>query len=373
MSSITVEPMKAVLNDCPEAMKFIALKFIPIHEIRESQNGNLARSRGVTNEGVKKFVKVMKSNEYLPFYYVPPVVVEIPENDSRRLNDDGENQYRYELVAGHHRYHAHLTYGKPDFYAQIVEFVKAKGKSPNHWKTVYQTLENMEGSERYVRTYATDEDITTAINNLLEEELNSQEVPPPFETILSTIFSQLNITSRGEITRLTNRLYKLRGNSVKVVHGITPQIRENYITLHQKFTKKLREHTLYQNFTVGGAEVEDYDYRGISKVWNMVEADSNTLSKLHLIAGTSKSNHAEVPSVRKNKETLFKRHAEDVIRRAAFLLGITPEKLMSLKTGTRYETFCNIPIYWIPQLHGEKDIVLKSKSLIRVKKESRNG
>lgn len=135
MQSITVEPMKAVLVECPEAMKFVDLRFIPIHKIREAQNGNLARSRGVTNEGVKKFVKVMKSNRYLPFYHVPPVVVEIPVNDLRRLNDDGIEQYEYELVAGHHRYHAHLTLNQPEFYAQIVEFTKAKGKSRQHWQT----------------------------------------------------------------------------------------------------------------------------------------------------------------------------------------------------------------------------------------------
>lgn len=373
MSSITVEPMKAVLSDCPEAMKFLALKFIPIHQIREAQNGNLARARGVTSEGVKKFIKVIQNNEYLPFYHIPPVVVELPENDSRRLNDDGVDQYRYELVAGHHRYHAHLTCGKPEFYAQIVEFSSAKGKSKNHWKTVYQTCENMQNSESYVRTYATEEDLTTAINNLVEEELQSQEVPPPFETILNSVLSELGVSSRGEITRLTNRVHKLRGNTAKVVHGITPQVRENYVELHQKFTKKLREHILYQNFTVGGAEVEDYDYRGIAKVWNMVEADPKTLNKLHLIAGTSKSNHTEVPTVRKNKEMLLKRHADDVIRRAAFLLGVTTTKLLALKTGTHYETFCNIPIFWIPQLHGEKDVVLKSKSLIRATKKVSRG
>lgn len=364
-----VEPMKAVLVECPDAMKFVDLKFIPIHLIREPFGGNKARSRGVTNEGVNKFVKVMKSGKYLPFYYVPPVVTFIPEGDERRLNDEGEDQYRYELVAGHHRYQAHLISGKPEFYAQVVEFVSARRKSANHWKMVYQTIENMPNEDDYVRNTASEEDMTVAINNMIEEHMSSQEVPMSLDNAMNSIFSELGIISKGEITKYANRIHRLRGNTSKVVQGITKPMRERYVQQHIKSTGKLDKHVLYQNFTNGGAEVEDYDYRGIAKVWNIVENNIKSLGKIHLIGGTTKSNHKEVPIVRKDKMSLLKRHADSTIHRAALLLGVKVETLLNLKTGNNYELFCNIPIFWIPQLHNENEKVKSTGTLIQVKRE----
>lgn len=367
MTKIQIEPKKAVLVDCPEAMKFIDLLHIPIHLIREAFGGNGARSRGVSNEGVAQFVKVIKRGKYQPFYYIPPVVVEIPEGDARRLNDDGVDQYRYELVAGHHRFQAHLLAGEPEFYAQIVEFVSAKKKSAKHWRTVYQTMENMETDEDYVRNYATEDDLATAINNLIEEEIASQGVPQSIDSILNSVLSELNITSKGDIVKYTNRIHRMRGNTVKVVQGISKPMREKYYNLHISNTNKLPENVLYQNFTNGGAEVEDYDYRGIAKVWSRIEHNPKNLGKIHIVAGTTKSDHVEVPVVRKDKSTLLKRHADTVISRAAFLLGVNKQTLLDLKVGTNYEKFCNVPIFWIPQLYKENEVVKNTGSLIQFK------
>lgn len=365
-----VEPKRAILVDCPEAMKFIDLRHIPIHQIREAYGGNNARAKGVNNEGVHQFVKVINRGKYQPYYYIPPVVVEIPEGDDRRLNDDGIDQYRHELVAGHHRFQAHLLAGEPEFYAQIVEFVSAKKKSALHWRTVYQTLENMENDEDYVRNYSTEDDLTTAINNLIEEELSSQIVTQTFDAILLSVLTELGITSKGDIVRYTSRIHRKRGNTNKVVQGITKPMRTKYVDMHITNTGKLPENVLYQNFTDGGAEVEDYDYRGIAKVWKVVEHDKKNLGKIHIVAGTTKSDHSEVPKVRKDKMSLFKRHADDTLRRAAFLLGVSHKSLLTLKTGNNYEKFCNIPIFWIPQLHAENEQVKNTGSLIQVKRGS---
>lgn len=363
-----VEPKRAILVDCPEAMKFIDLRHIHIHLIREAYGGNGARWRGVGNEGVTQFVKVINRGKYQPFYYIPPVVVEIPAGDTRRLNDDCVDQYRYELVAGHHRFQAHLIAREPEFYAQIVEFVSAKKKSAKRWRTVYQTMENMETDEDYVRTYATKDDLATAFNNiLLEEELTSQGVPQSIESRLNSLFSEFNVTSKSDIVMIKNRMHRMRGNTAKVVQGISKPMREKYYNIHISNTNKLPEHVLYQNFTNGGTEVEDYDYRGIAKVWSRIKHNSKNLGKIHIVAGTTKSDHSEVPVVRKDKSTLFKRHADTVISHAAFLLGVNKKTLLDLMVGTNYEKFCNVPIFWIPQLYKEDKVVKDTGSLIQFK------
>jgi len=368
MSKVTVEAATAVLSECPDAMKFVDLKHIPIHEIRTSIGGNNARAKGVKNDGVQNFMRIMKKGRYRPYHYIPPVVVFIPKGDKRRLNDDGVDQYRYELVAGEHRLNAHLALGKPEFYAQVVEFVSMKGRSATYWRKKYQIEENLQENDEYVREYASQDDIVHTVNSLVDEQLTSQTVHAGLDDIIREVINSLNIVAKGAVTRLMSLVHRKRGNTSKVVQGITTYTKEKYIKSHINNTNKNPDYVLYQNFTAGGAEVEDYDMRGIIKVWNLIEDNPKSVKNIHIVAGTTKSDYLEVPEIREAKQSLFRDHANDIIHRVAFLMGTTVESIFALKRGNNYEKFCDIGnrIFWIPQLDGEDDIVKTTGSLIQI-------
>lgn len=358
-----VEPIRAVLTKCPEAMVEIALGDFPIHQIREPFGGNKSRALGVTNNGVNAFAQVMRRNRYLPYYYVPPVIVQLPENDERCFNDDGVDQYRYELVSGHHRYHAHKSLDKSTYYAQVVEFRDARGKSANYWRNIYQTQENLPENDDYVRNSLTEEDVTIAMNNINGIDTTAEIT----ESSVAAIADDLGIKSKAKIVEYTNKINKKRGQLRYVVQTLTKPALKAYRKLHQTITNSLEEHVLHQSFTVGTVSVYDYDNRGIRKVWDIIMPNPRALGKVQLVGNTTKANHNQVIEIRKKKNMLFKNDAIQTIERAAFLLGVPQAVLWAMKKGKNYEKYCNIPIVWMPQLYGEDEKVKKNNALIRVR------
>ena len=363
-----VAPMQAALVQCPDAMKFLGIEYIPMNRIRVEKGGNKVRSTGTKRDGVKAFAKVMQSDRYKPTYYVPPVVERLAKNDPRRKNDDGKDQYWFILIAGHHRYEAHRALNKPEFYAQIVEFVSCNGETADYWRVAYQIEENNPEDKEYIRNDATNEDLAGAVAKLVEIHQATHEVTTSFDDLVKTIVKKI-VSGPATIHAVFNLVLKKFGMLTKVVQSIEPDDRKQYLETHIRKQKKIPEHVVIQSFAPGGKSVEDYDYRGIQKVWDKIDLSDisgKILPKLQLIINTSKANYQEVLDIRNEKKSLYKNHAENTIRRAAYLLGVTYEYLMSLRQGDNMEKFSNIKMFALPQLSGEHEEYEKSKNLIRV-------
>ena len=362
----TVEARVAVLSQCPDAMQFIEHREIPVSQIREEMNGNSARAAGFSNDHIKKFENLIRSGKYSPYHNIPPVVTPLPVGDRRRLNDKGEEQYLYLLVAGHHRFQAHVLIDEPIFYAQVVKFKAAGGKTALHWHRLYQIKENLPEDEEYIRNTATPDDIAGSVVELINIERSTNANHPSVDTMITNFLKSLDIVATGKVKTITNMVHRKLGNLSKVVQGLTDKVRERYKNMFIANNKKDPDNVIYSNFVPGDKNVEDYDYRSISKVWDRIDADPKSINHIAIVAGTTKANHMEIKQVRKKKAALYKNWADKVINQAAFLLGVSPETLFALKKGKNYEKFISIPINWMPQLHGESDKVKESGELITV-------
>lgn len=364
---VTVEARVAVLTDCPEAMEFVEQREIPIHQIYQEPNGNSARAAGYVTDHIKKFEGLIRNGKYAPHHNIPPVVIELPNGDPRRLNESGEEQYLYLLVAGHHRFAAHIGQNKTFFYAQVVEFKPARGKTALHWLRLYQIKENLPEDEEFIRSAATPGDIATSIVGLINIRKDSDANHPTVDVMIAEFLKTLGVVATGKVKTITNMIHRNLGNVAKVVQGITEAARDKFIDMFKSNNKKLAENVIYNNFVPGDKNVEDYDYRCISKVVDRVMTTPKSLGNVVIVAGTTKANHKEVLQVRKKKSSLFKNFADRTISFTAFLLGVPVQTLLDMKKGNNYEKFANTPIVWMPQLHGESEMVKSSGQLISVK------
>lgn len=362
----TVEARVAVLTDCPEAMEFVEQREIPIHQIYQEPNGNSARAAGYSTDHIKKFENLIRNGKYAPYHNIPPVVTELPKGDPRRLNENGEEQYLYLLVAGHHRFEAHIAQNKTFFYAQVVEFKPACGKTAMHWLRLYQIKENLPEDEEFIRNAATPGDIAASVVGLINIQRDSDANHPTVDVMIADFLKTLGVVATGKVKKITNMIHRNLGNMSKVVQGITEAARDKFLDMFRTTKNKRKDNVIYNNFVPGEKNVEDYDYRCISKVWDRIEDDPKCVSNIAIVAGTTKANHREVVEVRKKKSKLFKNYADKVIRQAAFLMGVSVNDILRLKKGTNYDKFSKIPIHWMPQLHGESDMVKTTNQLIVV-------
>lgn len=361
---VTVEARVAVLTDCPEAMEFVEQREIPIYQIYQEPNGNSARSSGYVTDHIKKFENLIRKGSYAPHHNIPPVVIELAKGDPRRLNENGEEQYLYLLVAGHHRFAAHIAQNKTFFYAQVVEFKPARGKIALHWLRLYQIKENLPEDEEFIRSTATNGDIAMSIVGLINIRKESDANPPTVDVMIAEFLKTFDIVATGKVKTITNMIHRNLGNSAQVVQGITETARDKFLDMFRTTKNKRKDNVIYNNFVPGEKNVEDYDYRCISKVWDRIDDDPKCLSNLAIVAGTTKANHREVLQVRKKKSKLFKNYADKVIAQVAYLMGVSVNDILRLKKGNNYEKFSNIGIHWMPQLHGESEKVKSTNELI---------
>lgn len=361
---VTVEARVAVLTDCPEAMEFVEQREIPIYQIYQEPNGNSARSSGYVTDHIKKFENLIRKGKYAPHHNIPPIVIELAKGDPRRLNENGEEQYLYLLVAGHHRFAAHIAQNKTFFYAQVVEFKPARGKTALHWLRLYQIKENLPEDEEFIRSTATNGDIAMSIVGLINIRKDSDANHPTIDVMIAEFLKTFGIVATGKVKTITNMIHRNLGNVAKVVQGITETARDKFLDMFRTTKNKRKDNVIYNNFVPGEKNVEDYDYRCISKVWDRIDDDPKCLSNLAIVAGTTKANHREVLEVRKKKSKLFKNYADKVIAQVAYLMGVSVNDILRLKKGNNYEKFSNIGIHWMPQLHGESEKVKSTNELI---------
>lgn len=345
-----IDVIRAELIGAPDAMKFISIGHLPMSEIREAYGQNVNRSRGVMEKGVLEFIECIKGNEYRPEHYVPPVVVRIPEGDSRQFNSDGVTQYFYELVSGHHRYHAHLGMNLPTFYAQVVEFLPVDNKTARSWMLTYQAQENNPSKQVFVRNVSSVDDVANSITSILNEATFS---PEDLDNEVDLAIASIGINGDSRKAAVKNKVLENRGLTTMVVQSISKTIRKQLNQIHATTHALNTEHIIHGGFVKGNEPI--HDYRTIHQVWSAIDVEPTCVDKLHVVGNTTKANNAQIVKIRQKKETLLKDHAQEVLDRAAFLLGVPKSTLLKLKKGTNLEKFSTIPMYWTPQLHQEDE------------------
>lgn len=367
METQLVQVVHATLDQCPEAMEFIDIREIPIQEINHKFGGNPVRVTGLQVEGIKAFIQVMERGKYAPQHFEPPVVEELPEGHPDRINPDTKlEQYTYRLVTGHHRHAAHMELKKSTFYAQVVKFHPARNQSEDYWRTMWQITENVNHGN-FVASYATLDDIARAASKMVEEKEKALSVKESSETMINNALTDImGTTPKGKKTELLSKVYEARGDLTKVVHTYSQHKKRRFRELHSEWRRLNINNVVAQNFVPDGVSADDYDYRGIAKVWEILDENPKALGKIEIVGSTTKADYKEVKLVRRRKEQLYQKHADTVLRRAAFLLGVDDATLMSIKRGSNYERFCKIPIFWIPSLYGEEEKVYEREQLIRL-------
>lgn len=345
-----IDVIRAELIGTPTAMKFVSIGLLPMTDIREAYGQNVNRATGVMEKGVLEFIECIRGNEYRPEHYVPPVVVRIPEGDSRQYNDEGITQYFYELVSGHHRYHAHRGLNLATFYAQVVEFLPTNGKTARSWMLTYQAQENNPSKQVFVRNVSTIDDVANSITSILNETTFS---PEDLENEVELAISTIGIVGDSRKQAVRNKVLENRGLNKLVVQSITAPIREKLNQIHANTHSLNTEHIIHGGFTKVNEPI--HDYRTLHQVWSAIEFDPTCVDQLHVVGSTTKANSAQVVQIRKKKERLLKDHAQQVLDRAAFLLGVPKSALLKLKKGTNLEKFSTIPMYWTPQLDQEDE------------------
>ena len=160
---------KVISARIPKAkgMKFIRFERIPLDKVVKRNGKNTSRLVGIDQNNVNKFIEVMENGLYEPEYNIPPVVTVGPNNT-------------YYIESGEHRYAAHLAMddnGWPDFntfYAAVVEFVDAEGKTADYWREVWVTLENT-GVSSFVRKTTDKNDIANSVANMVNQKIINRD------------------------------------------------------------------------------------------------------------------------------------------------------------------------------------------------------
>lgn len=344
-----VNVVRAKLKRAPEAMKFISVGYLPLSEVRETYGKNINRVGGVTDKGVTEFIELVRDNDYLPEHHEPPVVTEIPMGDALRFDEHGVDQYRYALVAGHHRYHAHRGLELPLFYAQVVKFLPARGKTARSWMLIYQAQENSPSKKKYVRTVSTIADSINSIAEILNEESISDE---NLETEIESNMDMSEVKGVARRLKIKNGVLALRGLTDQTVQGVMEKDWRKMHKIHAETLNLDVDHIIHGAF-VGTGDNSSHDYRTIGQVWRAISDDPTSVKSLQIVGNTTKANHTQIIKLRQKKARLLAEHAQEVLDRAAFLLGVPKSALLKLKKGNNLEAFSAIPQYWTPQLHQE--------------------
>jgi len=339
MKTTLVEPVKAVYHACPESMKFIEFKRVPLSSIVIEDGANKSRVDGLDQENLRKFIEILKNKEYHPEHHHPPVVIKVGK--------------RYILVSGRHRYAAHQHFDLPDMYVQVVEFVACKNRSAKYWQLGYQAEENAD-IVTFTKKPATTRDIASSVIAMIEEEqLMYPGAPKPSQSEIINYISDCGVrklAKKNEILSLVNKAF---GNFKGVVESLSDTDKKEFKNEYIKLNNKDTNDVIHRTFKMGNKSVEDYDYRLINELTTrMLNGEWN--SNIVIIGSVNGARADQIPSLRKKKKTLLKEYRERVIQLAKHFEG---------PLGDEFE---EIPILWIPQLHGERQKYEKTRNLISV-------
>ena len=313
-------------SDLAKGMKFIRFERIPLDKVVKRNGKNTSRLVGIDQNNVNKFIEVMENGLYEPEYNIPPVVTVGPNNT-------------YYIESGEHRYAAHLAMddnGWPDFntfYAAVVEFVDAEGKTADYWREVWVTLENT-GVSSFVRKTTDKNDIANSVANMVNQKIINRD-----DNSIELAIKEMGVDpTAGKFNTIKSLVWKHLGNGAKVVEGVHEKYKARFIKEYAEF------HTLKQepiSSTFKELDDADYDWRLLKKLCKMYVKNPKGFNKTLVIAHTNGADPQKVRKIRERKKTLLSRFTDDMKR-----------FVNTLETsGEPFE----VHIRWMPQLHGESN------------------
>jgi hypothetical protein len=348
---------KIHFKKCPEALEFIRYDYINLSDIApESEDAhNSARDGGVDQAAVNEWIRKIKNNEYTPAaggVITPPTVKELP------ANLDG---YKYRQLDGHHRAQAFIQLGKREpFYVAVVKFHDYGGISASDWEQVFMLECNDPAASEYYSTPCDDSDKLKTMQNLaqgmakqIDATLTDEEKLDAIDKCTDRLMVLVNSKKKIHRTAARDFLLNAIGNTVDlkqlmVHHHLKPTV-NRMITEFCDTTDLNSANVITREFTAGKDTVSRFDYDQFDKLVMMGMDNPNKLKKAFIVGQVTKQdstrtpmNPVEVREYRIRKSRYLRDFAEHVARMYNWL-----------KVKDNRKILYNVPVYWVPQTHGD--------------------
>jgi len=344
---------------CPAAIEFIRYDLVNLSDIApESEDAhNSAREGGVDQTAVNVWMLKIKNNEYTPAaggVITPPTVTELAPNP------DG---YLYRQLDGHHRAQAfrQMESSEP-FYVAVVKFHDYDGISASDWEQIFMLECNDPTASAYYSSPCEDSDKLKTLRNLAQGM--AKQITPDMS----------DVETLDMLEKCTNRLMELVGSKKKAhrnaAHiylleavGNASDLKQLMVQHHLKATvNSMKEelcdtfdlnsaYVITREFTDGGDKVSRFDYDQWNKFIMVGMENPANLQTAFILGQVTKPendstplNPTEVRAYRIRKSTYLQEFSEHIARCYHWL-----------KVKENREALYNIPVLWVPQVHGDPD------------------
>ena len=359
MSTTTKTTSPIRFKKCPEALEFIRYDLINLSDIApESEDAhNSARDGGVDQPSVDEWINKIKNNEYTPAaggVITPPTVKEL------KPNPEG---YLYRQLDGHHRAQAFIQLGSSEpFYVAVVKFHDYDGISASDWEQIFMLECNDPTASAYYSSPCEDSDKLKTMRNLAQGM--AKQITPDMSDVETLAMLE---KCANRLTVLVNSKKKAHRNAAHIylmeAVGNVSDLKQLMVQHHLKHTVKAMKDTLCntfdfnpayvitREFTDGNDKVSRFDY----DQWNkFILAGMENLENLEtacIIGQVTKQDSNSTPltpsearAYRVRKSNYLQEFSEHIARCYHWL-----------KVKENREALYNIPVLWVPQVHGDPD------------------
>lgn len=223
-----------------KGLVFIKAIRVKVKDIKPNPN-----SRTLKFRFVKKFQKAIRNKTLNNELNIPPCVSE-----------------KLELESGNHQYNAHVLENQEYMIVAVVKFIDFENKPAKYWQEIWQSVENNDDNDEFIRNPRDDEQIIQTAVNLIDKKLiNQTEIdvknclkdqqvkPDKFNYFLSKILNDKS--NSPKICKVYNSTYAddFINKNYKVVLSTPKKIVKNTddaIYFKQQFTKE-NDDKVYDN------------------------------------------------------------------------------------------------------------------------------
>lgn len=288
MTKVTIEARKPIAT----GMKVLSIGTVPFKDIVSTAKGtNFNRPEGVDMKRVMQYANLMKQGVYEPEYYVPPVVVKMPDGT-------------YRLVSGCHRHGGADLAGSTEFYCAVVEFFETDTKNAEYWERAWQGTENKKGSREVEKNYGTDAGTVSIVRSMIDDGI----ITDSDECIKAAIEDVAGIKSS---TDKAKNLFHLIQAELGKTKGVTRLYTKKEINQAIVDFTNDDNHVIARTMKDDRGYDDDYDKRiAVATLTQLLKHKKNVTQLIHFSA----LNPAQILNCRNFKRVLMTHEFESYVK-----------------------------------------------------------